>query len=577
MSIYDDTINLFNVVVLNGNQANQQIHIDLSNGYVTDFIPDMAQQVALANKFKPIDVTTLFFKEERLNASIDHLITKQIMHYIEVYGLDSPGLFNLEVSDGKIVTLNFVKGISKEDLAEKVRTLLYSNAPVKDVEPIKNMVIEYGIHFDINEVKNNELRVVLFNANTMKYGNGDDAVRYICYKSTGSALLIKSPAVISQVKIDTAFLENHAFVLSQVFNRHKRIIMALKNSENKTVINKISRLSKKNHVPVHESIAKRLISEYVNHRISDMATNQVLGNISVRDKFKYLNLLQYKRQQNDMDAFVIRNGKIHIQKDRPALNLQQIESLEKLILTSLGKDLSSLRGKNILLDKKVDYGLPISRKQVLGNLPFGTEVSVDGNEICSGVHWRNEWGASDLDLSAIDVAGGRVGWGRMSGYDDRDIIFSGDVTSAPDGAMEFMTSKVGYKKTYGLFLTVFHGQADSKYEVVVGSGGKRNWISDVVLREKVSSEGKNGIIGFVKDGKFIVYKSLSSSSYISGSEKDKALIQRGTSGFWTVSELLFELGIAFDVDKNSEKTYDYDMSYNQFSYDKLEDLLINTK
>lgn len=545
----------------------------INRGFFTNFTPDENQLAVLSSTYAPLELKTLFTVEERKNGSVKDLIAKQILHYLEVNLLKTPGLFELEVSEGKMVSMSYVRGVTAEELKDMVRTLLYSNAPVKDAIAIMNIINAYDIDYQVSEIKNNELKVLLFNADKDVFDNGDDAVRYIVYKTTDQSLLIKSSKVITLTasnknRISNRFLKNHARVLANVFNRHKKIILSLKNESNKTIINKISRMSKTDHIPVRESFVKRFINESLEGRIHDYS---VVDSFSIRDKFKFLNLLEYKKIQSEVDAFVIRNGKVHIEQGRKTYKIPNIEYVQERILESLAKDLVDLKTKSILLDAKVDYGLPSTRKQAMGNLPFGTTITVDSEEISSGIYWENAWGAIDLDLSTIDKGGNRTGWGAYSGYGKNAIQFSGDLVDARNGAMEFMTSKVDFKQTYGLFVNIFNGQEGAGAELVIGTKTGKKWIDEFVIREKIKLESRGTILGFVKDGKFIVYSTRLNNRSVSGG--NSAIIQRGLSGFWTVRKLFDSLNIEYDLDVNPKITYNNDLSYNGFSYDKLENLL----
>lgn len=551
-----------------------------TTGVIADFTISSDLADLFKRKFRPIEIKTLFGRAERETSSTWELVLKQVIHYVEVYGLNSPGLFNLEVTGGTIIPLRYVKGISEDELADKVRKLIYANAPIKDVEVVKLILKNFDISYDINLVANNELRVLLFDEAKHVFADGDDAVRYMCYKATGSTMLIKSREVINAMSaasigsvsrgpgLNPNFFEAHQVPLSKVFNRHKRLIIAAKTAANKTAINKITRLSKVNHVPIQESVGKRFVALALDGK----AGSSALSKIGLRDKFKILNLLEYKMQGQDTDAFVIRNGRIHLETGR-AVDTSKIPNVMQMVLHSIADDLAHLKGKTILLDASVDYGLPVSRKQTLGNLPFGTAVTVNG-PISAGMYWRDEWGAHDLDLSAIDLMGNRTGWGRSSGYHKSNpIAFSGDVTSAYDGAMEFMTSE---KETYGLFVNIYSGNENAGFELVVGTDDKSKdkWISDTVIREKHALIGRGSVIGFVKNQTYIVYAGRLDNQHVSGN-KNAAILARASGKIWTVKALFDKLNINYVVDKQTDVCYDYDLNYAGFSYDKLEELLLN--
>ena len=564
-------LELFNAMVVTATAAAPCTALLSTNGIVTDFLIEPTHRTALTEYFKPLDVKTLFGRAERDTASLSDLLTKQFLHYVEVYGLDSPGLFNLEVNDGKIVKCHFVKGITVDQLGDMVRKLLYTNAPIKNVDTVKSIITDFGIGYDISKIANNEARIVLFDEQSHVLENGDDAVRYMCFKATKNTMLIKSAQVLKAVAdtpVSTKFLESHDVVLSQVFNRHKRIIVAAKNKSNANVINRITRLSKRNHVPVIEPIGKRFVSQALAGDAGDAA----LKKISIRDKFKILNLLEYKRKGHTVDAFVIRNGKIHIEAGRKVQSAETVDKLIAQVLSSLSSDLNHLKDKTILLDSAVDYGLPISRKQTLGNLPYGTAVTVNDGRISAGVYWHDEWGASDLDLSTIDEKGQRTGWGMYSGYSKTNpVTFSGDVTSAHNGAMEFMTSS---DVSYGLFVNIFRGDANSGFELVVGRDGKDRWIKDTIIREKHTLLSRGNVIGFVNNNKFVVYCGRLNDNRWSVDNKSSAVVSRGTSEFWTVSKLFDAIGVKYVVDKDENVQYNYNMKYDSFSYNKLEELLL---
>lgn len=568
MTIHNDVLKLFNVMVTD-TFVDGIDNSNLKYGVVTNFTPTIDQHSVIVETFQPINVRTLFTVEERNTADLFDLLYKQVLHYVEVYGLNSPGMFNLEQDGNTITKLNFIKGVTNDELQSLVLDLLYGNKPVKHVEELQNVVTHFNIPFDFDKIQNNEMRIRLYDETIHSFNDGDDAVRYMVFKNTDESLLIKSKEVIDSMssnKIPVAFFEKHAYVLSQVFNRHKKIIMAAKNRNTKSVINKISKMSKTTHKPIMESFSKKFVSVALSKGVSIHDANK----ISMRDKMKIINLLEYKKLQNTTDAFIVRNGKIHVEPNRTIKNQEQVQMVIDLLLESLKNDLSHLNGSKILLDKNVDYGMPISRKQTVGQLPFGSTVEVEGT-ISSGVYWKNEWGASDLDLSTINLNGERVGWGDISGYTHNDIKYSGDMTYADPWATEFMTST---NASYGLFLNIFNGSSSADYELIVGNqtGKSKDWVDNPIVREKTTLKSRSNVIGFVKGNKYIAFNGRMGSNYISGNPKDKAIISRGLAKMWTVKELLDYCNINYDIESDGTE-YDYDLTYLSFSFDKLEKLL----
>lgn len=564
-----DVLDLFNCLVLSDHHTLKGVFHpgNAYRGVVTDFVPNHEQASILAEKFEPLPLHTFFTREERESASIEHLWTKQVLHYIEVYGLEMPGLFNLTAPHGEVVVMRYVHGITLDELCDMVQALLYTNAPIKDTVALRRIIGDYGIDFDINKVQNNEMRVLLYRPGVDTFKSGDDAVRYMCYRATGDSLLIKSKEVIRAVtgaSLPASFFVVHEVPLAQVFNRHKRLILAAKNKKTATAINRIARLSKKAHVPILPPVSKIFIHKALSN--PSFKANDVLEHTTLRDKFNFLNVLARKWGRSSTASFRIRNGKVWVCGDRPVYPIYDIDRVEDVVLDALSRDLHHLRKQNILLDKSVDYGLPISRKQTIGNLPFGTKVQSSTGEIASGMYWENAWGATDLDLSTIDEKGSRVGWGSRRGYQDRGILFSGDITHAPDGAMEFMLSS---HQTYGLFMNIYVGDNSPKMELVVGEAGEGQWIKNALVREEHILQSRNSIIGFVKDDTYVVYAGRFNDNRVSSVNP---VTNEMAADFWTIQSLFGALSIPFAVDRDPKMEYNYDLSYGSFSFDKLEDL-----
>jgi len=569
------TIKFFKSVV-----AEKQYRLDyslLDHGVVVDFIPTAEQAAAIRSTYPKINIKSLFSVEERATADPFTLITKQIMHYIEVYGLDSPGLFNLEVDGKQLATLTYIKAIDTDELKVLINNIVTANAPATDIPALKALITAFKFNYDINEVKNNELRVALYDIDRDVFSSGDDAVRFIVLAATEDPMLIKSKAVLAALKekngsplSQTVFvraLTLHQDQLAAVFNRHKDILLSIKDEYTTKIINRIARLSKKKHVPVTPALNKTFIARYFAGEFA--AVLKVLERISVRDKLKFLTLLEYKKLGLTYDTFIIRNGKVWNATERKVIESTRVEDLIEVILQSLSRDLKSLASKNILLDPVVDYGLPVSRKQATGHLPFGTTVTVEGG-VSAGIYWHNEGGARDLDLSTIDHLGNRTGWGRMSGYTRDDVVFSGDVTSAPNGATEFFTFKK-LNFTGGLLVNIFSGEVGSKAELVVGKPSAKEWQDRTYVREKLELLSKETIIGFVREDKFVIYSGRLGNSHISGGKPP--IVSKALVDHWTVGKLLGFLGINYDVAKRDGVSYDFDLSYSGFTFDKLEQML----
>lgn len=540
----------------------------IDHGIVLDFNPTTAQVKKLKSIHAPLKLKTMFSLKERDTASITALLVKQITHYFITYGLNAGDVFDITFDGGEVVTMTRIRGVTAHELSDMIRNKLYSNAPAKDLDLYQKVIKDYSVAYEPDLIQNNELRVMLYDPAIHKLSSGDDVVRYMVYRATDDTMLIKSRDVVDSVRINKTyftgkFISENEKSLAQVFNRHKPIIMAAKGRHNRSAINRVSRLSKTLHKPVHESVAKRFVAEH-------MRGNPVsCDKLTLRDKMKILNVIEWHMGGFATEMYQIRNGKAYTTDVKRNYNKQDLQTLQDTLLQSMRQDLQHLTGQNILLDANVDYGLPVSNKQTVGHVPFWTTVTVPDNaRISSGIYWENDWGARDLDLSAIDLDGNRSGWGTMRGYSGSEPKYSGDVTDAYNGAMEFMTSSTA---SYANYVNIFSGNNGSECEIVVGTQGKDRWISNVMARERVKLNSRQMIVGFTVGKKFVFYTGRYGNSRIS--HASNPVIDRMKCNMWTVRRVFDSLGIKYVLDKDDKVVYDYDMSYSGFSYDKLEQMM----
>lgn len=544
-----------------------------AQGFVPLFDPTPAQAALLRSMFKALPVNTLFTKEQTQTQSVSQLLCDQLAHYVDVY--TGTNTIELKSRDGTINVVRVVRPLSIEMLEESVDTLLRANAPIKNIDVLVKIIKHYQIDYDYRAIRNNEARIALFDVNRDRFTNGDDAVRYICYAATGTPVLIKSDKVVESVrmssnKISNSFLQNHLVELSQVFNRHKRLILALKCPANAQLINQITRLSKKNHKPVGQSYGSTFVS-YALSLADYGARVRAASRLTLRDAFKCLQYVQYKKNGLDTDVFMIRNGRMHVEEGRPTLDRSKLIEVEKAILSEIVNLCSHLKGRTVRIDPHVTLGLPVSRKQTVGNLPFGTTVQTLESKISAGVFWRNEWGAYDIDLSAIKDNGLRVGWGYNGGQGDTELQFSGDVVGAPEGAFEFFTQRTDSKTplTYGLVANIYSGDDNSKCEVVVGTTDQSRWIDRAIIREKVTLTARSCVVGLVDNGVYVVGFGAASNDRVSSSAQ-KSLFTRLASvrNMINVPALLTIVGAKVTTDTNVD--VDYDLTYGHFTYETLE-------
>lgn len=128
---------------------------------------------------------------------------------------------------------------------------------------------------------------------------------------------------------------------------------------------------------------------------------------------------------------------------RPPLPAELVGELSALLDAEIGSRLPEFE-RPLLVDPAVlDVALPLSGKATESGfavLPRGSRSSVTGDVLRFFTYWRQTSRRTDYDLSALLLdadftSAGQVSW---TNYDHRGVVYSGDLTEAPEGATEFI-------------------------------------------------------------------------------------------------------------------------------------------
>ena len=265
------------------------------------------------------------------------------------------------------------------------------------------------------------------------------------------------------------------------------MFLAYKSNAPKT-INKISKLSKKYHKP--------LVSNPLNDVTNTLLNSNDLHWLDNATPFAWFKTLSacYSRM-NGQDTFLyrIRNGKSWVQEDAVSL----VNSKNYKFLVDYLKSRFDLSDKKVFTQGNIKYALPTSEKMYVGNIPTGTRFY--GSKLAVGIYWEDSWGARDLDLSGLNI-GGKIGWNASYNQQNGDLMYSGDITSAPNGAVEYLYANKGLNAPTLVKNNVYSGDAECGYKIVIGKGDKvskdymmnpKNLFSEI----KCNSVQKDTILG----------------------------------------------------------------------------------
>lgn len=574
------TLKLFNAVI--EKKGNQPI-IDYENGLIIEsgaiWCISRIGEYYSKERLNGNDLNKTFHKSwiKIKESSRYELLIEQITHYISTYGSDFKDeiyipneLLDLE---GLKVKFKVIKSYTKEELQDKCLGLLRSGVALKEetVNDILTLLVDdLDYSFTGKEgIKNKEAIVKIADLYNVLPDDTMEFFRYVIYRATGTTLLIKNESSIEEIK-NSSFNPSIQFQkfglvrLSQIFNRYKPLFLAFKGKCPK-VINKISKLSKTNHKPLVQNPLN-----FITNKPLEQSELHWLKNATPYALFKALTACYTRNQGQSQFVYRIRNGRSWVKEGKPSLNNGFQQLLSEI------KDRYDFTGKSFYIPDGVEYALPTSEKMFVGNIPTGTKFF--GDKLAVGVYWKNSWGACDLDLSGINI-GGKVGWNASYNHGKGSLMYSGDMTNAPNGAVEYLHANKGLKHPTLVQNNVYSGEKDCDYKIVIGNGDDitRSFMQNperLIADIKCQSVQKQTILGMflpTKEGQsFVLLNFGAGNCRVSGNNEiskiaTSALYQQWNNPF-TFNYLIEYLGGTYTTIKEEA---DFDLSVDSLEKDTL--------
>lgn len=553
------------------------------------------------------------------------LLVDQLLHYASTYGTGMTEGEGYMMNHGDVVipfkNFRVILPCSKRELFCRCADLIKSGIAMNEQtlkdcsEYIVSQVdswTEFG--FSVDDVKNKEAQATIA-CLTGKYPQDPFALlRCLVYKATCSTMLIKSKEMISRIKknaskvplgtLSEIQLEN----LSKMFLRFKPLFLAMKAGveespltnpafvetarkngieipvkaekqvANASVVNKLRKLAKKNHTPFEKGFWETVLVEK-----KDL--EEVEKKVASISNFKKATLMQGIRMRlagQSGQCYVIRNGKLFVREGyAPKNDDVYMMQVYTMLYNSL---VNSLRSKacKVRYPKGLSFTVPTSEKNFIGNYPMGTSVEMGEDHNIVGIYWHNEWGTNDFDLHYLSMESKSYGWNaRYSERDaDKSIIYSGDITNAPNGATELMY--IAGKAPEGKFqvcryrgssqtsqFKFFIARCDRDYtKLDCGEGGPMIDPNDVVAEFMIPVEGheqKN--IAMTIDNRFVLMDLSVGSGRVPTQKLERIVIDKfriKAKSFLTLKEILESAGFS-----ETENDDDVGLDLTQLDKDQL--------
>lgn len=540
----------------------------------------------------------------------------QILHYLTGYesiGIKSDPFIYYPIDDIELLDFEaglpvlFIKSLTENEILEKLDNMMSSGVALKPETQDDILTILGSLDFQkilplIIRCKNKELNAQFAIKFDIVPKNPTEFLRYIITLSTGNSLVIKDKATISAIKMaDNKPEVEQAFrtysktygtwvLLAESFHRYKPLWLAFKSyNDLKPVINKIRKLAVKYHKPMSKDLLNDITGML--NRGDDIYQAQFKQALEKANSFRKIRLLYALKTmlaRNSEVLYKIRNGKSYATTRKFNYDSKVLVKIYKNLYESIVNDLrKKVEGKLVYLDSNIDYALPATEKQFVGNFPSGTSVVVDPmHDMIVGVHWENfEEKIIDLDLSLIDIDGRKLGWNGV--YRNGQAMYSGDVTDASNGASEFFYFKNIENGTYLMNLNFYNSwytsdrDTEIPFSIIVGQSTvekiSKNYMIDpneVKLQTSSSIGSEQKILGLVniEDGKATFYFSESKVGKLnvsSGTEHSliaqKFMINQLKNSI-SFKDILLEAGALITYsEEDNPKDIDFDFSAESIS------------
>ena len=581
------TLTMFNTVLQTEEKPNTNLSI-LNNlglivtpkaNYAIEEIIEHYETLKLSGEY----LNKTFHKSWKVieNSPRYELMLQQILHYITGYGTNFEEQLYipneiLELPDKIDLNYKIIDTSTNKEIIDKCLNLLQSGIAMKlsTIENVVELLGELGYGFTGAEsIKNKEALILIADNYGIYPEKPVEFLRYVIFKTTGQTLLIKNDYMFGMIK-DSSFDPSRLFEqygltkLSVIFNRFKPIFLAYKSKSKHCayVVNKLSKLSKSNHKPMNENLLNLFTQRYY----SSIEVESIVEHSTIFAIFKALSLGYNIMTGQDVFIYSIRNGKSFVEEKQYNAKSRLIINANFHNLLNVLKNKFNFSGRKVFIPENIQYGLPTSEKMFVGNIPVGTKFI--GDKLAIGIYWENAWGASDLDLSAINIAG-KVGW-NADYKQESDIYYSGDITNAPNGAVEYIYANSCLTDPSLINYNVYTGDENCKFKVIIGDadGINENYMmnpNNLIVDEFAKSNQKQNILGiilpnkFTKKQEFVLINVGSGCVSVSSDNKitelaTKALYQQYESTL-SFNLMIDHLGCERVSDKN-DSDYDFSLS-----------------
>lgn len=423
------------------------------------------------------------------NAPIEQLVFEQLVHYFSTYGMEYLGLPAMPVipcediiSDKEalpnIKAFTVIRIVSTEEAIKIIEEYIRNVKSPHKNEIDALMSLMHKTSLAIDDLTSFELKVIRCDQLGIVPVDGQDFLRYAVYKMTGSTLLIKNTSMISSIQKYCAHSPNVAYrmlslcnevELAKIFFRFKPLILAFKKSDKcRPIVNRIRRLANKYHKPLSDKNVANLTKLISEDRFRDAI--DIIDNADNRTLIKLINFTSSEMlNDSNIKIFNIRNGSSYITERET--EYQTVDVLNSLCFSKLMHNCKNkLEGKTYLIPKYIEYTVPVSEKQMIGQLPYGTVVHGSNSDTITPAIWWTDQGdyRTDIDIH-LNGKNGSFGWNSNYRYagNGAKVLYSGDMTYADPYASEAFRITLEDDEVYILTACLYRGSNNTPFKFIL--------------------------------------------------------------------------------------------------------------
>lgn len=457
-------------------------------------------------------VNSTFFKNFEEIESLSDL-TKHILQFINYLTINNEGIPSF-IPNNKPESVEYIKNnftvidcISETDFKQKVLDLINSGAALSDVESIFS-IFEF-FNWNFIETKNKEFNIRYYIKNNIIVENIDTFFACLYYILSDKTTFVKNDffdtSLTSSTNIEKAIqsiknYEEQYGILKFASNirRYRDVLLFLRSEGDekyKPLFNKILRLNKKFNNPKTYPISTKLSD--TNFTISQEDLDKYLESANIYQLIRYYNILTFSITQNGKSfpyVYKIRNGKTFVKEEEKHKNVPLLFERRNSVLSAIKKKYD-FTGMKFYIPKNQKIGMPTSEKNFIGDIPFGSSITMD-KKFNFGIYWQGRPNQHiDFDLSFVEESGKVSSWNRYYSIDD-SLYFSGDMTSLNEKGFASEVFAVKDSSISGFFTNTLYNCNSQmnpyKYTFFISSYNKDN-VNIIDNGDKIYLSGKSSL------------------------------------------------------------------------------------